>query len=197
MTRTPRWAVPVIGALVAAVLSSGLTAVYLHGRFPEIFPLATPPVVAPEQVHLAELLVEPGPPFRPVSSGTPFQSGQAAQRFAALGLTRGWTRTWDAPDARLDAYLLEFADARGAAGYAGGIGRVAGAFLKPAAFRVPGVPGASGLADTVADRGGRYAQAVAFARANRAVLLTLSTTDATPGGLLVEIAQREYAALAT
>lgn len=195
MTRTPpRWAVPVLGALVVAVLSSGLTAVYLHARFPEVFPIAGPPQVAPEQVHLAELLVDPGAPFRAVSSGAAFQSGQAQERFAALGFRRGWTRTWEAPGARLDAFVLEFADARGADAYAGGIGRTATAFRAPAPFTVSGIPGVSGLADTQPDGTGSYAHVLAFARGDRAVLLSLTSKDP-GGGALADVARREYEAL--
>jgi hypothetical protein len=191
MSEPRPWAVPVIGALVVAVLSSGVTTLYLHHRFPAVVALAGTPQVAPELRHVAELLVDPGGPFVATSGGRPF-----ALPRNGLGYVRGWTRTWRAPDATLDAYVLEFSAERGAAGYAAGIGRVAGLLTKPVPFEVTGVPRASGLTDTSPDRSGRYASVVAVYRGRRAVLLLWSSAAPGPRPELVDLAAREYAALA-
>jgi hypothetical protein len=195
-----RHAVPFVGAALAAVLSSGLTAVYLHARYPDVVSVRTPPQVAPDLVHLAALLVDPGAPFRPVDGGRPVDlaaAGASRDGLVSLGFTRGWSRSWVTSDARVDAFVFEFSSGNGAAGYAGGIGRAARLLIKPEPFAVPGVPGASGLADTVRDRNGRYAQLVVLHRDTRAVLLVLSDRTPARGTTLADLARRQYDALGT
>ena len=192
-----RRAIPVIGAAIVAVLSSGLTTVYLHARYPDLVAVRGPITVEPDRAHLAALLVDPGPPFTPVSGGTQVtaaDAGASRQGLLSLGFSRGWTQAWTATGARLDAYVFEFLNEAGAAGYASGIGRVSTLLIEPHAFVVTGVPGASGLADTVRDRDGRYAQLVVFNRGVIAVLYVLSSDSAAP--VLGELARKQYAALA-
>lgn len=188
---------PFVGAALAAVLSSGLTAAYLRATLPDVVAVDPRPEVVPEQRHLAALLVAPGEPFVAVSAGAPVDAkALASQGLEALGFTRGWTRTWRAPDERkLDAFLLEFADPSGALGYARGAGRVASLLVEPQAFAVDGVPGGSGLADRVADANGHHTQVVILARGSRAVLLVAAVPAAAPDPALVALAQRQYAAL--
>ncbi|HEU0131128.1 MAG TPA: hypothetical protein VFQ85_09080 [Mycobacteriales bacterium] len=195
-------AVPVLSALIAATLSSGATAAYLRATQPEVLSVRTPFQTTPEQRHLALLLVAPGAPYAPAGRGSPVDvaalgRGQSAEGMATLGFRRGWAQAWTSPrKERVDAFLLEFADATGATGYARGIGHAASLLIKPEPFVVPGVPEASGLADTVRDRNGMYAQVVVLHRGARAVLLVFTDASARPPAAAVTLAQRQYAALA-
>lgn len=190
-------ATPLVGAALAAVLSSGLTAAYLRATMPETVAIDPDPDVADEQRHLAALLVALSAPFAAVSAGGPVDAqALRAQGLEALGFTRGWTRTWRAPDERkVDSFVLEFADAGGARSYAQGIGRVATLLVEPRAFAVEGVPGASGLADEVADSDGHHTQVVVLARGKRAVLLVVAAASAAPDPAVVDLARRQYEAL--
>ncbi|HVF05329.1 MAG TPA: hypothetical protein VNA20_10840 [Frankiaceae bacterium] len=192
------WVVPVLGALIAAVLSSGVTAAYFLSTMPDTVALPGDLLVTPEYRHVAALLVAPAEPFRPVSAGAPVdRKALGAERLAALGFRRGWMRTWRAPGAeRVDSFVLEFGDEPGAAAYARGIGRAARLLERPRPFTVTGVPGSSGLADTVRDREGKYAQLVALHRGRWAVLLVFATNAADPGTEVLGLAQRQWAALA-
>ena len=192
MTDPPRWAVPVVGAALSAVLSSAVTVLVLHATAPELFAIDAPLATTPERRHLAELIVAPGAPYVAVSAGREVPG----DGLAGLGFRRGWTRTWRAPTReRVESYVLEFADARGASGYTRGAGRAAGLLLKPVPFVVTGVPDCIGLADTVKDRSGFYAQVVVMHRGPRAALLVLSDSSASPGAEVLALARRQYDAL--
>lgn len=192
------WAVPVLAAAIAGVLSSGVTAAYLLSTRPDTVALPGDLLTAPEYRHVAALLVAPAEPFRPVSVGAPVDpEALRAEGLASLGFRRGWTRAWRGPGGeRVDSFVLEFGDPGGAAAYARGVGRAARLLERPRPFTVPGVPGSSGLADTVRDREGRYAQLVALHRGRWAALLVFATDDADPGAEVVGLAQRQWAALA-
>lgn len=189
---------PFVGAALAAVLSSGLTAAYLRATAPDTLAVRGDLILTPEQRHLAALLVAPSEPYRPVSGGAEVDAAAlGADGLTSLGFRRGWTRAWTAPDERrIDAFLLEFGDEGGALSYARGIGRATRLLVDPRPFAVPGVPGGSGLVDTVRDRDGHYAQVVAMSRGRRAALLVWATTTATPDAEVVAWAQRQWAALA-
>jgi hypothetical protein len=186
-------AVPVLAAMVSALLSSGVTAVFLRHREPETVAQRPPLAVTPEQRDLAAMLVDPGAPYVPANAGEPVD---AAEGLTALGFTRGWRRTWRTPSSEtVDAVLLEFASGDGALGYARGIGRAAQLLPKPRPFVVEGVPGGSGLADTVRDSGGHFAQVVVLHRGVRAVLLLFASATSSPGPAVAALAQRQYEAL--
>lgn len=188
----PRWAVPVIGAALSAVLSSGVTVLVLHRTAPELFAIDPGLELTPEQRHLAELLAEPAPPYAALSPGRDVTN----EGLDGLGFRRGWTRAWQAPSTeRVESYVLEFADPRGARTYVQGTGRAAALLIEPVPFVVTGVPDCVGLADRVKDRSGRYAQVVVMHRDARAALLVFSGLSATPGPEVLALAQRQYAAL--
>lgn len=196
MTRPP-WLPTAVGMALSAVLSSGVTAAYLRLTAPDTVALRGDLLQTPEQRHLAALLVAPGEPFRPESDGGPVDAAALrADGLESLGFRRGWTRAWVAPDGqRVDAFVLEFAGPDGATGYARGIGRAATLLADPEPFTVAGVPTASGLADTVADANGRYAQVVVLHRGPWAALLVLQTVSAEPGEPIRALTQRQWAAL--
>jgi hypothetical protein len=181
--------VPVLGAALSAVLSSGLTAAYLRTRPEPVVPAVGEWVVAPERTHPMALLAAPDQPWRPVSDGK-------ALTVAAPGFVTGWTRAWRTPRERVDSSVLEFASPADAAAYAGGVGRAAPLLIDPAPFVVPGVPTASGLSDRSKARDGRYAHVIALHRGKRAALLLFAVDSARPSPLVVALAQRQYAALA-
>jgi hypothetical protein len=197
---TPRpWVVPALTAAVAAVLSSGVTAVYLHETAPELFAAHAPLDVAPELRDLAGLLVAPERPYYALDDGKPVDlasQGASAAGLASLGFRRGWTRAWGARKNRVDTFVMEFSSPTGAAAYARGIGRAAKLLLKPAPFAVAGLPDASGLRDTVKDRDGRYAQVIVMFRGQRTALLVFSDETSQPPAELLALAQRQYDALA-
>jgi hypothetical protein len=198
--REPRpWAVPVLSAAVSAVLSSGLTAAYVRATLPDVIATRVPFTTVKEHADVAALLVAPGPPYRPLSGGEPVDlaaQGASVEVLASIGYTRGWTRAWSgAGGERVDAYVLEFSGESGATAYARGIGRAATLLIKPVPFSVSGVPDGSGLADTVRDKSGRYAQVVALHRGRWAALLVFSAKERTPQASVVALAQRQYAAL--
>jgi hypothetical protein len=195
----PAWVVPVLGAAIAAVLSSGVTAVYLHETAPELFAAKAPLQVAPELRDLAGLLVAPERPYRALNAGTVVDlasQGASAQGLASLGFRRGWTQAWGVRKNRVDTFVMEFTSPTGAAAYAHGIGRAAKLLLKPAPFTVTGVPDASGLRDTVRDRDGRYAQVIVLFHGSRAALLVFSDVTPQPPAELVALARAQYEALA-
>ncbi len=195
VTRRRTWPVPVVGAALSAVLSSGVTAVWLRSREPETFAQRGSFDVAPEQRAVAALLVAPGGAYVAASAGEPVA---AVAGLTALGFTRGWSRSWRTPkDNRVDVVVLEFATERGAVDYARGIGRTARLLVKPQPFTVTGVPGSSGLTDTVRDRDGHYARVVVLYRGTRAALLVFTDDVSMPGAEVVALARRQYAALAT
>ena len=198
MAAQPSWLAPLVGAALSAVLSSGATAAYLRAREPDVVAVRGDLQTTPEQRHLAALLVAPGEPYRAVSDGSAVDAAALnADGLTALGFTRGWTRTWRAPDKqRVDAFVLEFGDESGARSYARGIGGAARLLVKPEPFAIPEVPGSSGLADTVKDRDGHYAQLVVMQRGTRAVLLVFATDTAAPGPVVLGVARRQWAALA-
>ncbi len=188
------WTVTALACAVSATLSSGVTAAIVRARQPDTFALRGGYQTTAEQRALVALLADPGAPFRADSAGAPVDG--KALGLTSLGFRRGWVRTWRSPNARIDAYVLEFDKPTGASGYAAGLGRVAGRLIEPVPFVVDGVPGASGLADAKKDATGRYAQVVALHRGRRAVLLVFSDTDATPSGALHALVRRQYDALA-
>lgn len=189
----PRRSVPVLAAAISALLSSGLTAVFVRVREPDVVAQRPPFLVTPEQRDLATLLVAPGPPY---VTAEPGESVPAADSLTALGFLRGWRRTWRTASAEsVDTVLLEFATADGALGYARGIGRAATLLVRPKPFAVDGVPGGSGLADTVKDSGGHYAQVVVLHRGVRAALLLFESAAPDPGPGVADLAQRQYDAL--
>ena len=150
-------------------------------------------LVTPEQRDLAALLVAPGTPYAAADRGAPVP---AAEGLTSLGFVRGWRRTWRTPSAEsVDMVLLEFDSPDGALGYARGIGGAARLLVKPTPFTVDGVPGGSGLADTVKDRGGHYAQVVVLHRGVRAALLLFESAASSPGPEVAALAQRQYDAL--
>lgn len=182
---------PVVGAALTGVLSSGVTAVYLRETMPETF--AGEQQFTPEQRHLAALLVAPARPFAPVDGGKAVDPTTLAG-LATLGFVRSWTQTWRTPDKQsVDAFVLEFAEPAGALSYARGLGNAATLLTRPRPFAVDGVPGASGLLDTVADKDGNYASLVVMRNGSRAVLLVLATRSPAAGAL--DLAQRQWAAL--
>lgn len=190
-----RRAVPVLAALISALLSSGLTTVWLRTRDADTVAVRPPFQVAPEYRAIAALLVAPGPPYVPVDAGTPVQ---VVAGLTALGFTRGWQQSWRAATREhVDGVVLEFRDDTGATGYASGIGRAASLLAKPRPFTVAGVPGSSGLADTVRDKDGFYAYVVVMHRGARAALLFFTAASPDPAYVVAALAQREYAALGT
>ena len=191
MTAAPSWAVPALAAALSAVLSSGLTAAFLRVRSPETVAIRPPVELTVEQRALVELLVDPGPRYVSASVGAVVP---VTDTLRSLGYVRGWTRTFDAGRQRLEAFVLEFGSETGAAGYARGIGGATRLMASPRPFTV-GVPGASGVADTVKASDGRYLQLVALHRGTRAALLVFRDESATPGGDLLALAQRQYDAL--
>jgi hypothetical protein len=137
-------------------------------------------------------MAEPAPPYAAVSPGHDVPS----TGLAGLGFRRGWTRAWQAPSKeRVEAYVLEFAEPRGAATYAQGSGRAAALMVEPVPFVVTGVPDCVGLMDRVKDRAGMYARVVVMHRDARAALLVFSGASPTPGPEVLALAQRQYAAL--
>lgn len=198
MNAPPSWAVPVLACALTGTLSSGVTALVVRERFPEVFAANAPFATAEEQRDLAALLVDPGPPFHADSVGAPVDvtalRGSTAG-LQSLGFRRGWVRTWRSSGGRLDAFVLEFTAATGATGYASGIGRAANLLINPVPFAVDGVPGASGLADTVKDRSGHYAQLVVLHRGARAVLLVFTNGAPAPPPTVLDLARRQYDAL--
>jgi hypothetical protein len=196
----PSWALPVVACALTGTLSSGVTALVLRERMPDVFAARAPFQTAAEQRDLAALLVDPGPPFRADSVGAPVDVTAlrgSTTGLQSLGFRRGWVRTWRTSSDRVDAFVLEFAAESGAAGYAGGIGRAANLLIKPVPFVVEGVPGASGLADTVKDRSGHYAQLVVLHRGPRAVLLVFTNAVQVPPPTVLDLARRQYDALAS
>jgi hypothetical protein len=195
--RHPAWLAPVVGAALSAVLSSGVTAAYLRGTAPDTVAVHGDLQKTPEQRHLAALLVAPGEPFRAVDAGRPVDvQGLGSKGLDALGFQRGWMRTWRTPDKEtVDSFVLQFGSSAGALAYAQGIGRAATLLVRPEPFTVAGVPASSGLADTVKDSAGHYAQVVVLHRGVTAVLLVFATKSATPGDAVVGLAQRQWAAL--
>lgn len=186
-----------VAMALSAVLSSGVTAAYLRATQPDVVAVRAPLVVTPEQRVLASMLVAPGAPYRPIDNGAAVDAAALdADGLAALGFRRGWSRTWRTPEKeRVDSFVLEFASDAGARSYAQGIGRVARLLVRPEPFTVTGVPGGSGLADTVKDREGHYAQVVVMHRGARAVLLVFANDSARPGADVLTLAQRQWAAL--
>lgn len=190
-------AVTAVSVALSAVLSSGLTAAYLRSERPDIVSVDDELQVTPEQRHLAALLVAPGKPYQGVASLPVGPEQLGDDGLAALGFVRGWNESWRAPDAqRVDAFMLEFDAERGARSYTQGIGRAARLLVRPEPFTVAGVPGSSGLADTVSDRDGHYLQVVAMHRGPRAVLLIFTTKRREPANVVADVAQRQWAALA-
>lgn len=187
-----------VAVALSGVLSSGLTAAYLRATAPDTLALRGDLLLTPEQRHLAALLAEPAAPFAAAGAGRAVDAtALGADGLASLGFRRGWTRTWQAPSGeRLDAFVLEFADARGAAAYGGNAGRAARLLARPVPFAVAGLPAATGLADRVADADGRYLQLVALHRGPWAALLVLATAEREPGATIVGLAQRQWARLA-
>ena len=196
MTRPP-WLATAVGMGLSAVLSSGVTAAYLRTTAPDSVALRGDLLQTPERRHLAALLAAPGEPYRAESAGGPVDAAALkADGLGALGFRGGWTRGWVAPDGqRVDVFVLEFDGANGATAYARGIGRAAALLADPEPFTVAGVPTASGLADTVADTNGRYAQLVALHRGRWAALLVAQTASPRPGEPLRSLAERQWAAL--
>jgi hypothetical protein len=188
------WAVPVVAAALTGVLSSGVTAVYLRSTEPETVAIDVPREVTPEQRHLAALLVAPAAPYTLTGPGKPVDTNVLGGGLDALGFVRGWTQSWRTPDKQtVDSFVLEFADPAGADAYARGIGNAATLLTRPRPFSVTGVPGGSGLLDTVADKDGNYAGLVVMRDGVRAVLLVLATKS--PGAGALDLAQRQWAAL--
>jgi hypothetical protein len=190
----PRWSVPVLACALTGVLSSGVTAVVMRAREPHGMLVAGELLTTPEQRDLVTLLVAPGPSFRAESPGSPVDA-HTTTGLASLGFRRGWVRTWRSGGDRVDSFVLEFEQPTGAEGYAGGIGRAATMLIKPVPFTVAGVPGASGLADTMKDRSGHYAQVVVLHRGARAVLLVFTNDSPTPPPTVADLARREWDAL--
>ena len=190
----PGWVVPVIGAALSGVLSSGLTAAYLRStEKPETVAVDVPRDITPEQRHLAALLIAPAAPFTGTGPGKPVDTTTLAG-LSTLGFVRGWTQKWRTPDKQtVDAFVLEFAEPAGADSYARGLGNAATLLTRPRAFSVTGVPGAGGVLDTVADKDGNFASLVVMRKGVRAVLLVLATRSPAAGAL--ELAQRQWAAL--
>jgi hypothetical protein len=193
----PPWLTTAVTAALSAVLSSGVTAAYLRANEPDVVAVSPPPVVTPEQRSLASILVAPAAPYRAVDGGAPVDAkALGADGLESLGFRRGWSRTWRTGGKdRVDSFVLEFAGESGARSYAQGIGRVARLLVKPEPFTVTGVPGSSGLADTVKDRDGNYAQVVVMHSGPRAVLLVFANDSALPGADVLTLAQRQWAAL--
>lgn len=196
MTQPP-WLATAVTAALSAVLSSGITAAYLRADEPDVIAVNPPLVVTPEQRTLASILVAPAAPYRPVGDGAAVDAkALGADGLTSLGFRRGWSRTWRTADKdRVDSFVLEFAAESGARSYAQGIGRIAQLLVEPEPFTVTGVPGSSGLADTVKDRDGQYAQVVVMQRGARAVLLVFANDSAKPGSDVLSLAQRQWAAL--
>jgi hypothetical protein len=192
------WVVPALAAALSAVLSSGVTAAFLRSRFPDVLATRAPFEYVPERADVAALLVAPPAPYRPAGPGHAVDlgaQGLSADQLAAAGFRRGWTRAWRAGGERVDGYVFEFADERGATAYADAIGRAARLLIEPVPFLVPGVPDATGLADRVRDRNGRYALVVALHRGRWAALIVVAATASAPGPEVTTLAQRQYAAL--
>ena len=189
---TPPWAVTAVAVALSGVLSSGMTAAFLRSREDGVVAIQGPLQLTVEQRALVDMLVDPGTRFRPASLGA---SLEPTANLTALGYQRGWTRRFDAGRQQLDAFVLEFADEKGAAGYARGIGGAARLLAKPEPFAVTGVPGASGLVDTVKADDGRYLHLVALHRGPRAALLVFRD-EKTAAADLLALAQRQYDALA-
>lgn len=188
--------VPVVGAALTGVLSSGVTALYLRSTMPETFAMPGEQQLAPEQRHLAAFLVAPAGGFRPVQ-GRAYDPGADAG-LGALGFTRGWIREWKGrANEHVTASILEFAEPAGAQSYAARFGRTAALLTRPRAFTVDGVPGASGLADTVAASDGMHTVLVQLQEGTRAVLLLLVLRSPDPGPPVVDYVQRQWAALRT
>lgn len=194
---SPGWLTTAVTAALSAVLSSGITAAYLRAGEPEVVAVDPPRVVTPEQRSLAALLVAPAAPYRPINAGAAVDAkALGADGLTSLGFRRGWSRSWrTAGKDRVDSFVLEFAEESGARSYAQGIGRVARLLVEPEPFAVTGVPGGSGLADTVKDRDGNYAQVVVMHSGQRAVLLVFANESARPGSDVLSLAQRQWAAL--
>ena len=186
----PSWAVPALAAALSAVLSSGLTAAFLRVREPESFAISPPVELTVEQRALVDLLVDPGSRFVAASVGA---AVPATDSLRTLGYVRGWSRTFHAGRQQLDAFVLEFAGESGAEGYARGIGGAARLLASPEPFAV-GVPGASGLVDTVKANDGRFLHLVALHRGSRAALLVFRD-ESRSGADLLALAQRQYDAL--
>ncbi|HEV2890245.1 MAG TPA: hypothetical protein VGX28_07685 [Frankiaceae bacterium] len=188
---TPSWAVTAVAAALSAVLSSGVTTVFLRLRAPETVAISPPVELTVEQRALVELLVDPGARFVPANVGT---AVPASESLRSLGYVRGWTRTFSAERQQLDAFVLEFASESGARGYARGIGGAARLLSRPEPFALP-VPNASGLVDAVRADDGRYLHLVALYRGARAALLVFRD-ESRSGADLLALAQRQYDALA-
>ncbi|HEX8001803.1 MAG TPA: hypothetical protein VF519_03820 [Mycobacteriales bacterium] len=189
--RAPSWAVPAVAAALSGVLCSGVTAAFLRSRMPETVAIEGPVQLSVEQRALVELLVDPGPRFVAESVGV---AVPASAGLRDLGYRRGWTRRFAAGRQQLDAFVLEFASDGGALGYARGIGGATRLLAAPEPFALPGVPGASGLVDTVPSTDGRYVHLVALARGPRAALLVFRDTSRN-GADLLALARRQYDAL--
>lgn len=187
----PSWTVPALAAALSAILSSGLTAAFLRSRVPETVAIHPPVEMTVEQRALVDLLVDPGPRYTAASIGA---AVPASGDLGSLGYVRGWTRTFTAGRQQLEAFVLEFGSEAGAAGYARGIGGATRLMSAPRPFSVS-VPGANGVADTVAAADGRYLQLVSLHRGPRAALLVFRDESASPGGDLLALAQRQYDAL--
>lgn len=193
----PGWLVPVVAAALTGVLSSGVTALYLRSTMPDVLAIDPDKQITPEQRHLAALLVAPAAPFTAAGEGKPVDDA-TLQNADVLGFQRGWTRTWQAPGRqRVEAFVLEFGDANGALTYARGLGRAAPLLTRPEPFTVTGVPGSSGLTDTVADKDGNYTAIVVVNEGRRVALLVFATRSATPGSAIVDLARRQWMALRT
>lgn len=188
---TPPWAVTAVAAALSAVLSSGVTAVFLRLREPETLAISPPVELTVEQRALVELLVDPGARFVPAGVGAAVPTSASLRD---LGYVRGWTRTFHAGRQQLDAVVLEFALENGAESYARGIAGATPLLSKPEPFAV-GVPGASGVVDTVRANDGRYLHLVALHRGARAAVLVFKD-ESRSGADLLALAQRQYDALA-
>lgn len=188
------WAVPVIGAALTGVLSSGVTALYLRSTFPDVLAIEGDQQLTSEQRHLAALLVAPAKPFAIAGPGKPVDARVLGEGLDALEFQRGWTQTWRTPDKqKVDAFALEFRDETGARSYARGIGNSATLLTQPRPFEVPDVPGSIAIVDAVPDRDGNYAALAVLHQGSRAVFLVFATKQ--PGAGVADLVQRQWRAL--
>lgn len=184
--------VAVVAAALSGVLCSGVTAAVMRATEPEVAAIDGPRQIAEEQRHLAELLLDPGAPYVAAGAGSEPQVDAAVR---ARGVVRGWARRYTAGPDSLDALLFEFGTEDQARGYSRSVGAAAPLLAKPVPFDVPGVPDASGLADTVKDAKGQYLRLVVVVRGRYTALLVLR--DDAPGIAtdVVTFARRQYDAL--
>lgn len=183
--------VPLVAAALSAVLSSGLTAAYLRSTMPDTVPVEGAPVVTPETRPLASRLAEPAAPYRATSPGSTLDLGSVE------GFARGWQRVWARGDEQLTSYVMEFGGTAQARSYAqGGTGRLAARFTSPEPFLIEGMPGVSGLSDTVRDSNGHYLHAVVMHRERFVALLLLVSDAARPGNVVGDVVHRQWDLLA-